>query len=180
MHKRIIAFKVSKTDTIDAPMLAPFAAKSYGLRRRDDLTKFMRIEQNHLEHETIKTVRLSRQRHVRYMSEMDGLNKQIAALVAATPAFKRKAELIQSIKGIGPNAASACLAYLPELGSLTKDEAVAIVGLAPYAKVSGTDQGHRVQADSTRKTIKSESYSDHAWLIVLMNTALKEGQASDS
>jgi transposase len=70
--------------------------------------------------------------------EMAGLDKQIAELVAATSAFKRKAELMQSIKGIGPKTASACLAYLPELGSLTKGEAAAIVGLAPYAKDSGT------------------------------------------
>ena len=87
---------VSKTDAIDARMLALFAQKSDGLRlwqpiepeaeelralrrRRDDLAKFMRIEQNRLEHAAVKTVRLSLQRHVRSMTrEMDGLDKQIA------------------------------------------------------------------------------------------------------
>ena len=166
---------VSKTDSIDARMLALFAQKSDGLRlweatdpeaeelralrrRRDDLAKIMRVEQNRLEHATVKTVRLSLQRHVRTMTrEMAGLDKQIAELVAATPAFKRKAELMQSIKGIGPKKASACLAYLPELGSLSKGEAAAIVGLAPYAKDSGTYQGHRHVAGG-RKDVRASLY----------------------
>lgn len=118
----------------------------------------MRIEQNRLEHAVVKTVRLSLQRHVRSMTrEMTGLDKQIAELVAATPAFKRKAELMQSIKGIGPKTASACLAYLPELGSLTKGEAATIVGLAPYAKDSGTYLGRRHVAGG-RKDVRASLY----------------------
>ncbi|WP_425411843.1 transposase [Leisingera aquimarina] len=50
---------------------------------------------------------------------------------------------MQSIKGIGPKTAAACLAYVPELGDLTKGEAASIVGPAPFARDSSTLRGHR-------------------------------------
>jgi len=59
--------------------------KSYAhfRRHRGDLARIMRIEQNRLEHATLKTVRLSPQCHVRSITrEMDGLDKRITGLVA--------------------------------------------------------------------------------------------------
>ena len=45
-----------------------------------------------------------------------------------------------------------CLAYVPELGSLTKGEAAAIVGLAPHAQDSGkTHSPHSARSRSRRK-----------------------------
>lgn len=111
-------------------------------RRRDDPAKIMRVEQNRLEHAAVKTVRLSLQRHVRSMPRgREALDK-------------RTSELMLPIKGIGPKTAAVCLAYLPELGSLTNCEAAAIVRLAPYAKESGTYQGHR-HVSGERKDVRA-------------------------
>ena len=44
---------------------------------------------------------------------------------------------MQSLKGVGPATATACLAYRPELGSFTKGQVARIVGLAPIANDSG-------------------------------------------
>ncbi len=113
-------------------------------RRRDDLAKIARVEQNRLEHAKIRAIRLSLQCHVRSRSrEMDDLGKRIKDLIAATPASRHKSRLMQSIKGIGPKTAAACLAYVPELGDLTKGEAASIVGPAPFARDSSTLRGHR-------------------------------------
>lgn len=165
----------SKTDVIDARMLAQFAQKSDGLRlwqppspetvelralrrRRDDLAQLIRIEQNRLEHPTIKSVQLSLKRHVRAMTkETAKLDARIAELVASTPDFRRKSELMRSIKGIGPKTASACLAYVPELGTLTKGEAASIVGLAPHAQDSGKFKGHR-HISGGRKDVRASLY----------------------
>lgn len=54
-----------------------------------------------------------------------------------TPQMARKSKLMQSLKGVGPATATACLAYLPELGSFTKGQVARIVGLAPIANDSG-------------------------------------------
>lgn len=165
----------SKTDAIDARMLAQFAQKSDGLRlwqppspetvelralrrRRYDLAQLIRIEQNRLEHPTIKAVLLSLKRHVRGMTkEMVSLDARIAELVASTPEFRRKSELMRSIKGIGPKTAAACLAYVPELGTLTKGEAASIVGLAPHAQDSGKFKGHR-HISGGRKDVRASLY----------------------
>lgn len=165
----------AKTDAVDARMLALFAAKSVDLRlwqppapetaelrglrrRRDDLAQMIRIEQNRLEHPQIKHVERSLKRHVRAMSnEIKELDTQIAALVAATPEFRQKSGLLTSVIGVGPKTAAACLAYLPELGSLTKGEAASIVGLAPHAQDSGTLKGRR-RISGGRREVRSSLY----------------------
>jgi len=165
----------AKTDAVDARMLALFAAKSENLRlwqppsaetvelralrrRRDDLAQMIRVEQNRLEHPQTKTVQRSLKRHVRSMTkESKELDAEIVKLVAGTPELRRKAELLTSVIGVGPKTAAACLAYLPELGTLTKGEAAAIVGLAPHAKDSGTLKGHR-RISGGRREVRSSLY----------------------
>lgn len=165
----------AKTNSVDARMLTLFAAKSDDLRlwqppsketvelrglrrRRDDLAQMIRTEQNRLEHPQIKTVELSLKRHVRTMTkEMNELDAQIVKLVGATPEFRRKSELLTSVIGVGPKTAAACLAYVPELGTLTKGEAAAIVGLAPHAQDSGAMKGHR-QISGGRREVRASLY----------------------
>lgn len=165
----------AKTDAVDARMLALFAAKSEDLRlwqpptpetvelrglrrRRDDLSQIIRTEQNRLEHPQVKSVERSLKRHVRAMTkEIKELDGQIAKLIAATPEFRRKSDLLTSVIGVGPKTAAACLAYVPELGSLTKGEAAAIVGLAPHAQDSGTLKGHR-RISGGRREVRASLY----------------------
>ena len=57
-----------------------------------------------------------------------------------------KAELfvqLQSVPGVGPGVARTLLIDLPELGHLGRREVSALVGVAPFAKDSGTVRGHR-------------------------------------
>jgi len=165
----------AKTDAVDARMLALFAAKSEDLRlwqpprtetvelrglrrRRDDLAQMVRKEQNRLENPQIKAVERPLKRHVRAMNkEIKKLAAAIAKLVAATPEFRQKADLLISVIGVGPKTVAACLAYVPELGSLTKGEAAAIVGLAPHAQDSGTLKGHR-RISGGRREVRASLY----------------------
>ena len=52
-------------------------------------------------------------------------------------------ELLRSVPGIGPVTIFSLLADLPELGSLDRREAAAIVGVAPYNRDSGKFRGSR-------------------------------------
>ena len=45
--------------------------------------------------------------------------------------------------GVGPVSARTLLAELPELGSLTRRQAAALVGVAPFNHDSGTMRGKR-------------------------------------
>ncbi len=49
----------------------------------------------------------------------------------------------QSLPGVGPRTAIALLATMPELGSLTRQQATFLAGLAPHSNDSGTLRGYR-------------------------------------
>ncbi len=165
----------AKTDAIDAKMLAEYGRDTPQLRhyqapgpeqqnlrhlrkRRDQLTNMLRMEQNRLEHAINKRVRRSITRHIKAMQkDRLALEGEITDLITATPELKRKSKLIQSIKGVGPATAHACLAYLPELGKLTKGQVANLVGLAPIARDSGKFRGTR-HIGGGRKVVRSTLY----------------------
>jgi transposase len=51
--------------------------------------------------------------------------------------------LLQSVTGIGPVASATLIAELPELGKLNRRQIASLVGVAPFAKDSGTTRGRR-------------------------------------
>lgn len=67
----------------------------------------------------------------------------MAAAVQASPAWRVKDELLQSVPGIGPATSQTLLAALPELGTVAGRQLAALVGLAPYNDDSGQRQGVR-------------------------------------
>jgi len=83
--------------------------------------------------------------------ELDALlRQQIAALdealtqtVQASPVWQAKEQLLRSIPGIGAVVACTLLAHLPELGTLSRQEAAALAGVAPLNRDSGAYQGAR-------------------------------------
>ena len=67
----------------------------------------------------------------------------LQACLASDPELARRAAIIRSIPGFGPaNAASLC-ADMPELGSLNRRQAAALIGVAPYDRDSGQSSGGR-------------------------------------
>lgn len=166
---------LAKTDPIDARMLALFGRDTADLRlysppapqqcalrdlrgRRDELKAMMRMEANRLEHARHPRVTASIKVHLRAMDkELAGIEDEVAILIAASPDLARKAALMQSLKGVGPATATACLAYLPELGSFTKGQVARIAGLAPIANDSGKASMPR-HIEGGRATVRQALY----------------------
>ncbi len=67
----------------------------------------------------------------------------------------RRLELLQSIPGLGLRTALALLIRLPELGSLSREQAAALAGLAPYDDDSGQHHGPRHIAGGRHRLRKS-------------------------
>jgi transposase len=59
------------------------------------------------------------------------------------PALREKAELLQSVSGVGPVLAQTLMAAVPELGKVSKKQIAALVGVAPINRDSGTMRGRR-------------------------------------
>lgn len=76
-------------------------------------------------------------------NELSGIEKAICAEVKNDDVAKRATEVMQQTQGVGPVTAWAILAYLPEITQLSRNRAVAMVGLAPFDRDSGTSKGTR-------------------------------------
>lgn len=155
----------AKTDPIDARMLALYGLRTEGLRlyeppspeeralralkaRGDEIQQMLIAETNRLGHVTHRSVLHSLKNHISALqAAFKALEGEIAELVRTTAQLAEKARLMQTVVGVGPVTATTLLAYLPELGRLTKGEAARIAGLAPITQDSGkTSAPRRVEA----------------------------------
>ena len=71
------------------------------------------------------------------------LDRAIAKLVNSNEEWRAKAELLESVPGVGRITSATLVAELPELGKLNRQEIAALVGLAPYDADSGQHRGRR-------------------------------------
>jgi transposase len=151
--------KLAKTDTIDARVLAHFAAvikpeprplsDSRGqeleaiLARRAQLIVMLTAEKNRL-HTARNTVRDSIQSLINYLeNELNRLDTTLKGKIEESPVQREKYELLKSVPGVGPNLASTLLIELPELGDLNRKQLAALVGIAPINHDSGNMRGKR-------------------------------------
>ena len=76
-------------------------------------------------------------------AQIQAVDRQINALAKVCQTLKRDLAVLQTISGIGRVTATAVLALMPELGTLTNKQAAALAGLAPHPNQSGTRDSHR-------------------------------------
>jgi transposase len=69
--------------------------------------------------------------------------RRLLAAIAQHDDLARRLDLILSVPGIGERTALAILIRLPELGQITREEAAALAGLAPFDDDTGQRQGQR-------------------------------------
>ena len=152
--------QLAKTDALDAQVLALFAervrptpralpddavqALDALLTRRRQLVEMLTAERNRLL-VARPTVRRDLQQHIGYLErrlrEADG---DLHTAVKASPLWRVKDDLLQSVPGVGRVVSLTLLAELPELGRLSHKEIAALVGVAPLNRDSGTLRGKRL------------------------------------
>jgi transposase len=85
--------------------------------------------------------------------------KEIAKLVAALRMHediaRRIDDLVGSIDGVGARTALAFIIRMPELGHLSREQAAALAGLAPFVHDSGDRKGERHIAGGRERLRKS-------------------------
>lgn len=146
---------IAKNDPLDARVLALYGLQTEDLRlyapptaeqealvdlrgRRDQIQAMLLAETNRLEHFRHATVNRSLKEHIAILRKaLAALETTIAAHIQACELLARKADLMRSLKSIGPGTATVLLAYMPELGTFTKARAAALAGIAPFDNESG-------------------------------------------
>jgi len=151
--------QLAKTDALDARALAHFAdvirptprplpdAQTQELRaflgRRQQLIVMRTAEQNRL---AGTSARLAKDitAHITWLNErIATLDDDLETVLRASPLWRENDDLLQSAPGIGPVCARTFLLELPELGTLTRQQIAALVGVAPLNCDSGTLRGRR-------------------------------------
>jgi transposase len=151
--------RLAKTDPLDAAVLAHFAeavrpeprpvpdaaARALGdlLARRRQLVG-MRVSEQHRLPTAAGPIRTNIQRHIDYLDrQVRAIEADLAAAVKASPVWRERDELLQSVPGVGPQVSRTMLAELPELGTAPGRQLAALCGLAPFNRDSGRRCGPR-------------------------------------
>jgi transposase len=104
------------------------------------------------EHEQPKAVQKVHQAVLKVVAtQLAKLEVLIAAKIDKTERFAQRAEIIQSVPGLGEAAAAGLIAFLPELGRVDRQAAAALLGAAPFDDDSGERRGERHIKGGRRK-----------------------------
>jgi transposase len=151
--------KLSKTDTLDAQVMAHFAANvqpkprpipdaqtrelSDIMTRRRQIVEMIVAERNRLLTGR-GVVSEGIQAHIAWLEqELANIDRDLRGKIRKSPLWREKDNLLRSVPGIGPVVSATLLAELPELGTLDRRQIAALVGVAPLNRDSGNFRGKR-------------------------------------
>lgn len=113
--------------------------------RRDDLNGMLVQEKNRLKAPAISgAMKGEIRKHVRYLEKaLLGNAQRIARITEEEPSLKAPIECLDKEHGVGRMAAACIYASIPELGTLNRQTAASLGGLAPLLRDSGKFSGQR-------------------------------------
>lgn len=151
--------KRAKNDTIDAAVIADYAAYFGEWREQRPeswdrliqlLTFYEQISQALAQARTRQegfcdpaVLALAQQEVTHLTGRKNDLLQQLKQLAGELPELQRQIDLLQTMPGIGFLNALSLALRLPELGTLTREQIAALVGVAPFDHDSGRHRGYR-------------------------------------
>ena len=158
--------RLAKTDRLDAQLLAHYAAQLQPaptpppdavqralqllVGRRRQVDDMLVAERQRLDQQSLfpaastGVVRADLEATIAFLERSKAvLDREPHAHLTQHPQWAEPLALLQSVPGVGPVTAATLLAYLPELGTLSRHAVAALVGVAPMAAESGQWRGRR-------------------------------------
>jgi transposase len=150
--------KRAKTDTIDAEVIARFAAAS-GVKpkplpdeqsrlladlvtRRRQIMAMIVAEEARLKRAANRQLKKSIGRLLTALRrELETLDADLDQHIRTSPAWRIKEDLLSSVPGVAKGISRTLIAELPELGSLDRRQIASLAGLAPFTRQSGKWRG---------------------------------------
>ena len=159
-HFALAKGQFAKTDRIDAtgisayadsvtpkPTVPPSATErelTALCRRRQQLIE-LRTQDGNRDHRHLLELVIKAAQDLRALltAQIKEIDQRIQALRKEDRVFNARIEALTAIEGVGAITAANTLAALPELGTLGRNAASALAGLAPYPRDSGDHRGKR-------------------------------------
>lgn len=151
---------LAKTDKIDAKILATFAQKADPEIRPIADKELSHLKELSARRRQLNAMLISEKNRIQQASKplqksnfaiINALEKELAKIEDETDKFIRnspiwceKQNLLETVPGIGKNISAMLITQLNELGSLDRKQICALVGVAPYARQSGSKDGKRI------------------------------------
>ena len=152
--------QLAKTDQVDAAMLSAFARairpqvrplKDRVTRALEDLVSRrrqlidMRVQETlRLSTAASKPLEKSLKKHIAWLDKrISEIDNDLTRRLRNSEVWRTKDDLLQGIPGVGAVTALTMLAKCPELGTLSRREIAALIGVAPLANDSGKHRGKR-------------------------------------
>jgi transposase len=165
---------LAKTDKIDARMLAAMAQSlsparaaerdqdrerlALAHKRRDQLVHARQQERTRRTECREAALLADIEAHLAWLdARIAQWDEEIRRQLAQSERLSQIAQLLRSIPGIGPVAATTLIALMPELGILRPKKITAIAGLAPFNVDSGQFRGIR-RIKGGRKRVRDALY----------------------
>ena len=150
--------QLAKTDRLDARGLMLFAAQMRPrpdvapaaaderlkelVGRRQQLTTMLAAEHNRQQQALSPANRRSIQTVIRFLErQRKALDQAIEKHLSTHAQMRELDELLQTAKGVRCVVSATLIARLPELGTLSRRQIAALVGVAPYDRKSGDWDG---------------------------------------
>jgi transposase len=160
--------RLAKTDRLDAAVLAHFAETfspvairnpdpvadrlgEHVLYRRSLCEQIVALDNQLRRLESTGLRERATRRLAELRVEVKQIEREMAAIVAANPQKRALYACLVALKGVGPVLAWTLIANLRELGSLTRHQAAALIGVAPFNRDSGNQRGYRAIAGGRRQ-----------------------------
>ncbi len=152
---------LAKTDKLDAQVLSDYGRVNEPRASKAPDAKQLLMEQlmdrldqlDHMRTQELNRLHQCDPRDVVYKSlkavlrtietQIEKLRQQVKETIEDDPQLKAKADKMQTVTGVGAQTTAKMLAYMPELGSLSRQQAAALAGLAPMNWDSGSMKGQR-------------------------------------
>ncbi len=153
---------LGKTDAIDAAALARYGKDRHGeltrwtprdkhrlqiqalvMTRRDLVAQHLAWN-NRLQSPTAGAAQPYIQKIAQCLKEqIKAIDDGILALINDSKNLERAVKILRTIGGIGSKVAPALIALMPELGTISRQKAASLAGLAPHPRQSGTSDAQR-------------------------------------
>ncbi len=149
----------AKNDRIDARLIAAATVQVEAVRAAGDpeiqelaerLTAYEQAAdlaakiKTLLEHVTLPDLKRQYQAELKtLLTWKKALAKDLLDRIAQHPQLAPRLRLLMSLPGVGPIIAASLVVRMPELGRMTRGEAAALAGVAPFDRDTGESRGQR-------------------------------------
>jgi transposase len=151
--------QLAKTDALDAKVIATYGRDLHPeprpvpdkeslalqgvLARRRQLMQMLNAEKNRLDR-AHPAARRDIREHIEWLHDhLKKVDHELHDLIKASPAWRQRDALLQSVPGVGPIVSRTLIIDLPELGSISPKAISKLVGVAPLNRDSGATRGAR-------------------------------------